>query len=85
MNVENCMSFRNDLARRGNLNRIMEMNAEGMGLNAISGVFRDQGIEILPSDVATIIRTYVPLGAKPLSKAVVRAQINGARLGFNLA
>lgn len=77
------MSFRTDLARRGNLNRIIEMDAEGMGLHAISGVFRDHGIEISPNDVATIIRTYVPLGAKPLSRAIVRAHIEGTRLAFN--
>lgn len=77
------MSLRSDLFRRGNLNRIMEMDAAGMGVHAISGVFRDHGIEISANDVATAIRTYAPLGAKPLPRAVVRAHIEGARLAFN--
>ena len=79
------MSVRNDLARRGNLKRIMEMDVAGMGPHAISGVFQDHGIEISPSDIATVIRTYVPLGAKPVSRAVVKAHIEGARLAFSPA
>ena len=77
------MSFRNDLIRRGNLNRIMEMDAADMGLHAISGVFRDHGIEISPNDVATVIRTYTPLGTKPLPRALVKAHIEGARLALS--
>ncbi len=79
------MPFQNDLARRGNLNRIVEMDAAGMGLHAISGIFRDHGIEISSNDVATVLRIYVPLGSKPLPKSVVKAHIQGARLAFNPA
>lgn len=77
------MSFRNDLIRRGNVNRILEMDAAGMGPHAISGVFRDHGITIPASDIPVIIRTHGPLGDKPLPKAVVRAYIAGAHFAFN--
>lgn len=77
------MSFRSDLIRRANLNPIMEMDAAGMGLHAISGVFRDYGIEISPNDVVITIKTYASLGVRPLPRAAVKAHINGARLAFN--
>jgi hypothetical protein len=38
----------------GNLNRIVEMDAAGVGANAIAGVFQDNGIDLNSNDVRGI-------------------------------
>lgn len=84
------MGVRDNLARIGNGNKIIEMNKAGMGPNQIVGVFADHGIhEVTRSVVVGVIASHVQLGVRALpnsaAKAAIKAHKGTDATGFDLA
>ncbi|HGM5435508.1 TPA: hypothetical protein ACKPY3_002846 [Serratia marcescens] len=71
------MNIRKSLALHGNINRINEMDAAGMGANAIAGTFQDNNINISADDVRFVLTRIPELSSKALPKAAVKAAIAG--------
>jgi len=65
----------------GNLNRIVEMDAAGVGANAIAGVFQDNNININANDVRSMLKVNEVLTKKALSKAEAAKLIDQNDLG----
>lgn len=82
INEDLPMKVRESLALHGNINRIMEMDAENMGANAIAGTFQDNDININADDVRFVLRRIPALSSKALPKAAARAAIAGTK-AFN--
>jgi len=67
---------------QGNLNRMIEMDAEGVGANAIVGVFKDNNIIITANQVRTILKSYKELSKKGLPKAEAQKLIQQNYLSY---
>ncbi|WP_217514453.1 hypothetical protein [Vibrio metschnikovii] len=65
----------------GNLNRIIEMDAAGVGVNAIAGVFQDNNININANDVRSMLKVNEVLTNKALPKAESDKLISQNNLG----
>ena len=65
----------------GNLKRIVEMDAAGVGANAIAGVFKDNNIDINANDVRSMLKANEVLTKKALPKAEAAKLINQNNLG----
>ncbi|MCK2046013.1 hypothetical protein [Chromohalobacter moromii] len=65
----------------GNLNRIIEMDAAGVGANAIAGVFQDHNINISANDVRSMLKANKELTKKALPKAEAAKLIDQNDLG----
>lgn len=74
--------FAKSLKHRGNVNRIMEMHEQGIGVHAIVGTFQDYGITVTTTQVEGIIGSYDELSAKALPKSAVKALTKGTHLAF---
>jgi hypothetical protein len=64
------------LKLHGNINRIVEMDAAGCGVNTIAGLFMDNGININAGDVSSLLKATNELTKKSLPKAEVAKLIN---------
>ena len=71
------ISFGNSFKLRGNINRTLEMIDGGLGDNAISGVFKDEKIEISPQFVREIRLGAQNASKKALPKKVAKKAIKG--------
>ena len=60
----------------GNCDRITEFSEAGYGPNAISGIFKDNGINISPDHVRAIQASMEALTSKGLPKAVCKELID---------
>lgn len=60
----------------GNFDRITELTEAGFGANAISGIFKDNGISITAETVHAVQVSADALTAKGLPKAVCKELIN---------
>ncbi|KEY58492.1 hypothetical protein [Serratia sp. DD3] len=76
------MKVKEYLALHGNINRIVEMDAGGMGANAIAGTFQDNDILINADDVRFVLARFPVLSSKALPKAVARKAIKATKI-FN--
>ncbi len=65
----------------GNLKRIVDMDAAGVGANAIAGVFKDNNIDIDANDVRSLLKTQQVLAAKALPKEEAEKLIKQHELG----
>lgn len=67
------MSIRGAWNRSGNTNRIFDMweNGEGMGVNQIAGVFRDEGMPITVGYIREVIKNDDIMTGKALPKTKV--------------
>lgn len=59
----------------GNYDRIAELSAAGYGPNAISGIFKDNGINLSPDYVRAIMENPEALTSKGLPKSVCKQLI----------
>ena len=73
------MGFRENLAMIGNLKRIEEMKNQGIGSNTISGIFKDNGMNISPKEIDTLFSASSELGKKALPKKDVNTVIKAAK------
>lgn len=76
------MKLNENLTLWGNVNRITEMNAEGMGANAIAGTFQDNNILINADDVRFVLNRLPVLSTTALSKKAAKEAIAGTK-SFN--
>lgn len=60
----------------GNLKRIVEMDAAGVGANAIAGVFQDNNIDINANDVCSMLKANEVLTKKPFQKLKLKSSSN---------
>jgi len=65
----------------GNLNRIIDMDAAGVGANAIAGVFQDNGININANDVRSLLKANEQLTRKALPKTEAQKLIQQVDIG----
>lgn len=65
----------------GNMNRIIEMDAEGVGANAIAGIFQDFGMDINANDVRSALKFNAQLTKKVLPKKAAKNLIKQHNLG----
>jgi len=72
------MKPREHLALHGNINRIVEMDAAGMGANAIAGTFQDNNIALNADDVRFVLNRVPVLSSKALPKSAAKGAIAGA-------
>lgn len=59
----------------GNVNRILEMHQGGCKENQIAGVFKDEGINIEPHQVKSVVESHEALCSKSLPKEVAQNAI----------
>ncbi|MBK0677026.1 hypothetical protein GZ051_17670 [Klebsiella oxytoca] len=76
------MNLKENLALWGNINRITEMDAGGMGANAIAGTFQDNNISINADDVRYVLNRIPALSKTALPKAVAKAAVKATK-SFN--
>ena len=76
------MKPREHLALHGNINRRVEMDAAGMGANAIAGTFQDNNIALNADDVRFVLNRVPVLSSKALPKSAAKAAIAGTK-AFN--
>ncbi|MDF7784142.1 hypothetical protein P4910_01235 [Pantoea stewartii] len=76
------MKVKESIFFHGNVNRVVEMDGEGMGANAIAGTFQDNGIPLNADDVRFILNRVPVIASKPLPKAKAKAAIAGNK-AFN--
>ena len=65
----------------GNLNRIIDMDAAGVGANAIAGMFQDNGININANDVRSLLKANEQLTRKALPKTEAQKLIQQVEIG----
>lgn len=75
------MRFDKSLKLQGNINRIIEMNEAGVGVNAIAGIFQDHGMNINAGDVRAVIKISEELTKKAIPKKSVDQLIKQNNLG----
>lgn len=67
----------------GNVNRINEMSEAGMGDNAISDHFKDQGVNVSPTFVREIRTSCKEASKKAVSKKSVKTAIKATTSNVN--
>jgi hypothetical protein len=75
------MRIDKSLKLNGNINRILEMNAAGVGVNAIAGTFQDYGMNINADDVRGVLKISEELTKKAIPKKAVKQLIDQNNLG----
>ncbi|NHB57308.1 hypothetical protein [Acinetobacter shaoyimingii] len=74
------MSLKNHVVRAGNVKAIQTLHAAGLDHKVISMFMNCEGIQLQPSDVLSILKSYDLLGHQKLSNKKVQALIAAKKL-----
>ncbi|HCE1932522.1 hypothetical protein R7M92_20985 [Vibrio sp. Vb2880] len=77
------VGFSGGIKLHGNINRILEMSQGGMGDNAISGHFKDEGVNISPQFVRSIRTEVHEASKKAVTKASAKKAIKASQKDRN--